>query len=56
MTFLFGLITFWDECYANMSLGFNYFTTFPVLIQYNSAVSLYVYKTRYIYKIKYSWD
>lgn len=50
MTFLFGLITFWDKCYANMSLGFNYFTAFPVLIQYISAAAilLYVYKSKYI--------
>lgn len=50
MTFFFGSITFWDKCCTNMSLGFNYFTSFPVLVQYISATAglLYVYKTKYI--------
>lgn len=42
MTFLFGLITFWDKCCTNMSLGFNYFTAFPVLIQYMSATAVLI--------------
>lgn len=39
----------WDKCFENMSLGFNYFTTFPVLnTSRNSGIITCIETTKYL--------